>query len=188
MKSIIMFKSLMAAALLLPLSVNAMPIEGEIGFIGTLIPTCSTQGNECSLVDAIGLDFINDAGLVVFAAGDFASTVAFGDSASMIDFVFAPFGGGDPFWSVGGFNVELETLVIVFQSSTALLLTGTGHVFSDDPSLDSTMVNWSFSADIVPGASAVSWSSTATTVIPVPAALWLMIGAGGVLMGFRRKA
>lgn len=188
MKSLIIFKSSMAAALLLPLGVNAMPIEGEIGFTGALLPTCSTEGNECSLVDAIGLDFINDAGLVVFATGSFTSAVAFGDSASMNDFVFAPFGSGDTLWSVGGFNIALETLIIVFESSTALALTGTGHVFSDDPGLDPTMVNWSFSADTVPGASAVSWSSTATAVIPVPAALWLMIGAGGALIGFRRKA
>ncbi len=172
----------------LPLSAMAAPITGEIGLSGNVLPYCSGGGAcDFSAGSADGLDFGSngfgtDGGtLVTFATGDFGAggELVFGDTGTITDFIFAPFGGAvTPLWSIAGNNYtwsfDLQSVNILFQDADFIDLTGTGILHSTDPGLDSTMGFWSFSADAA--GSIFSWSSTNVPV--AEPGILLVLGAG----------
>ena len=181
MKSITI-KSLLAAALLLPFAANAVPISGDIGLSGALLPTCGGISAGCDMDVADGLDFDNDQALVTFATGDFAlAGLGFGSIAAINDFEFDPFAGIDPLWTAGGFSFALTDLNILMQTSSFLEMRGTGMISGGG--LDDTLGNWSFSADLASGATTFSWSSTAAPV-PAPEPGILVLVGMGLIGGF----
>ena len=186
---------LLAGALLaLPTLGMAVPIEGEIGISGVLVPTCSGGQSPCDFDDADGLDFGNNgagagAFLVTLASGDFAADgLGFGDIGSINDFMYDPLSPApvDPLWTVMGdttlFSFTLETVTINQALGNFLDLSGTGTLSA--AGFDDTMGNWTLSTDSASGA-LFSWSSTTAT--PEPGALVLFgLGLFG-LLGLRRK-
>ena len=170
--------------LALPLSVMAVPIDGEIGMSGNLLPNCSGGEDPCDFDDADGLDFGSNgfgtdaAFLVTFATGDFAADgIGFGDTGTITDFQFDPLSPVpvDPLWTItGGGNTwefALETVNINLAAGNFVDLSGTGTLSA--AGFDDTNGTWTLSADAA--GSTFSWSST--TVAPEPGIL-LVFGAG----------
>lgn len=113
------------------------------------------------------------------------TTVGFATSSDSINngvFSYAPFAPVLDVFQIGGWQLDLTTLVIDPLSTTEKLkLTGTGLLSGGG--YDPTAATWTFSAQ---NASSYSMSITA---VPVPAALWLF-GSGliGLVAVSRRKA
>lgn len=86
------------------------------------------------------------------------------------------------FFTVAGWQLDLSSLSVIDQTTDLLTLSGTGVLSGNG--FDATNANWSFSAQ-----DASSYSMSVTTVVPVPAALWLF-GSGllGLVCVARRKA
>lgn len=183
-------RQILAGILLaMPLSVMAMPIEGEIGMSGNLLPHCSGGEDPCDFDDADGLDFGSngfgtDASfLVTFATGDFdADGIGFGDIGTISDFFFDPLAPSpvDPLWTITGDNetweFALESVNINLAAGNFVDLSGSGTLSCGGIAVcgfDDTLGNWTLSADAA--GSTFSWSST--TVAPEPGVL-LIFGAG----------
>lgn len=170
-----MIKITLACLALVSTAVNAALIDGTLAVGGAYNATGGTD-----LSDATDLTINTVYGNP--SSGDFTSTINLmtlpgtGGSASIAAFLPVT-----NFLSIGGWQLDLSTLEIVDQTASVLNLSGTGIMSGNG--FDATPVNWSFSSQSV-----TSYSMTATTVVPVPAAVWLF-GSGliGLVAVSRRK-
>lgn len=182
----------MAACLLMPFSnASAVFINGEISLDGGFTPVDATWVGT-TLASATGIDFDGGGGTapnggvasVAQGTGDFSGSVGT-NNATMADFQFNPFSPNPVnVWSVDGFVFSMTSVATVFQGSTFLLLSGSGTV--SKTSFETTSGTWDFSAQT--SGNTFSWSSS-SSVVPVPAAVWLF-GSGllGLVGIARRKA
>jgi hypothetical protein len=165
--------------------------------LGAMVFSFNTGIANASLAGGIGItgnytydgDLSDDTVLTLNSAigtsgtFDFAN-VTFGLSGTINNgsFSFAPFSpaGEANVLVIGGWQLDLTSLVIIDQTPSLLTLEGTGILSGN---AGTTAATWSFSSQ-----SALSYSMSIAAV-PVPAAVWLfgsgLIGLVGVA---RRKA
>ena len=124
--------TLLGIALLASGTANAALIDGSVDITGAFVPIDDQNpANEVGLDVASGIDFTSDTGIVVAAAGDFATTMTpFATFTTMTDFQFDPNLDPNPvtLWTGGGFSFEMDSVVVNSQSATNLSLTGSGTV------------------------------------------------------------
>lgn len=156
---------------------SAVPITGSIGFNGAY------THDGTNLSDATQI-FITDSHVSGVVTGSFAAAgITDGDIAAYSDFVFNPISTPiSSIWSIVGFSFDLNTMVVDFQSSSLLALSGTGQITSTDPGLDATGGDWTFTANET--GSNLTWSSSAA---PEPAIV-LLLATGLIGFGFARRA
>ena len=156
---------------------NAAVIDGSLGIGGAYQ---ASGGTDLSDAAQITLDTV----WATAATGDIVGTVdastPAGSGGTALLAGFTPVSG---FFTVGPWSFDLDSLTVVDQTATLLTLEGTGTLFLDGESAGHS-ATWSFSAE-----NATSYSMTVTTVVPVPAAVWLF-GSGllGLVGVARRKA
>lgn len=171
---------------------NAAFINGSVEIVGAFVPV-DDGSSQVGLDVATGIDFTNDAGIVVASAGDL-STLTFGTAAIMSDFQFLPSLSPSPItlWlatdsNSDPFSFELEAVTVNSQSATNLSLSGTGTIFGAPAGFDATPGTWELTANTADGSTTFSWSSSTVGVVPVPAAVWLF-GSGLLgLVGIARR-
>jgi len=167
-------KPVIAAAFLAlaPIAAAAMPISGQIDISGQV----NLAGSDFSIGGNVDL---LDPGLVTGATGDFASTAGFGDLVTLTDIDFAA--PGD-IWSVGGFTFTASVFTDIINGATNSF-TALGTVIGNGFDVTSGILTFTAQS----GQTEVSFS--ATTVVPLPAAGFLLVGALGGLgfLGRRRK-
>ena len=173
MKAVKFFKLVMFGVVVFGLNIgtaNAVLITGSIGIIGGYEADSTTL----TLIDTTGVSGADDL-----------STVTFGTSGSIFngEIVYDPFAAVVNVLQIGGWQLDLTTLVIDPNSTTEKLkLSGTGVLSGFD--FDATVATWSFSAQ-----SASSYSMTiASQVMSVaePGVLGLLaLGFIGVGVGQR---
>ena len=168
---------------LLSMVASAATIDGSLAMGGAYINVGGTDdlsGLDLSTTTAFTLDTVMATG----ASGDIIGTVdgstPIGSGGSVV------FGSGSvtDFFTVGPWSFDLLTLNNDDPTLTDYLsLSGTGLLYKDGE-IGGHTANWSFTAQ-----SLTSYSMTVTTtVVPVPAAVWLF-GSGllGLVGVARRK-
>jgi len=165
-------KPAIAAAFLAlaPLAAAAATISGQIDISGQV----NLAGSDFSITGNVDLE---DPGLVTSATGDFATTVSFGDLVALTDIDFNAPG---TIWSVGGFMFTASAFANIIDGATKSF-TALGTV--SGVGFDDTAGVLTFTAQ--GGQSSVSFS--ATTVVPIPAAGLMLLGALGGLGMLRRR-
>lgn len=168
--------------LCLSTTANAVLIDGTIDLAGAWAPIDSAS--QATTIDlATGIDFTINRNVVVASSGDLS--MPFLTLATMTDFQFNPLSPNPVnLWSAGGFNFTMDSVTIVSQDATALILSGTGTIIGNG--FDATAATWEFTGQTASNIT-FSWSSSNSTVIPVPAAVWLF-GSGLIgLIGVARR-
>jgi len=159
-------------------TVSAATIDGSL-IIGGAYQAAG--GADLSDANQFTLDtvYANGATDDILGTVDVFTPAGTGGSASLTS--FAPV---SDFFTVGSWSFDLTTLNIVDQTSSVLNMNGTGYLFVAGE-LAGHAANWSFSSQ-----SLTSYSMTVTTtVVPVPAAMWLFgTGLIGLIGIARRKA
>jgi len=126
----------LGAVILIAGRVNAVPITGEVHFVGSFSPTGGT-----GLGDATGLSF--GPSYVFTSSGSFSSLAAF-SSALFNSVSFAPLSPSPvTLWTAGDFSFALENVTIDLQSATQLNLSGTG-ILTGPAGYDPTPGIWNF--------------------------------------------
>ena len=176
MKNVMKF--LLVCTSLVSTSVFAATINGSFGFQGGYDAAGATDLSGVTTIDLTSLSANN------FGTGDIIGTINIGNRVGTTggSFSLDSFVAVTNLFTVAGWQFDLTSIAIVDQSNTKLTLLGegvlSGHGF------DPTNAEFSFSASSIN-----SYSGTVTTVVPVPAAVWLfgsgLIGLVGIA---RRKA
>jgi len=168
-------------------SAHAIPISGEIQFLGTYSPIDS-NGAQTSLATATGLDFHNP-GLVVGASGDFASYVTpWMSTATFVDaFNFNPLSPSPvaPLWSAGGFEFTMTAVDIIAQGDSLLSLLGTGEISGNG--FDATAGTWSLWGGkflFYANDKGVPGSSTDSVSVADGGSTFILLGAALLGIGF----
>ena len=179
------FKKLVAALTLSFTSISAFSavITGSLGIGGAYNATGGS-----GLADAT--DFTIDTVVANVGSGEllsgfnFALNPGVGGAGVSLD----SFAAVDNILAIGGWQLDLTSLVIEDQSSTLLDLSGSGVISGNG--YDATIVDWTMTAQSTTSYSMAIISTgvvTSTTTIPVPAGVWLF---GSALLGLgviRRK-
>lgn len=175
-------KTLMKSALvgavvaMAPLVASAVTVSGQIDISGRV----NLYTSDFSATGNVDLD---DPGIVLIATGDFAATVSDLVTAALTDIDFAAPGA---IWSVGGFTFTAASFTNIVDGLTKSFK-AIGSVSGNG--FDVTAGTLQFTTQGGGGGATVSFSST--TVVPLPAAGFLLIGALGglgVLSRRRKKA
>ncbi len=185
MKTIKSYLGAFAAASLLLIAgaVSAAPISGDVTFTGSWQAKAANKTTNVGIEDAAHINFIKAE--VDAALGDFAGSD--GSVASFTDFTFDPFEGPvRPLWTIvvdgTTFSFDLENVTLGLQTSTLLVLAGTGTVsasgFGSD-GFDTTEFMWEFSGNST--GSILSFSAISYNV-PEPSVVGLL-GLGLIAMG-----
>ncbi len=167
MTKVVAVLAIFCLALMSAPSAKADPITGEVAFIGGF--TATGGSGPTDLANATGVAF--SSGIVGGSTGDFASYgVGMYAPVSLTSFTFAPFSGPvDPLWSVGIFEFTLNTVDVVSQSATSLVLAGNGIVSTTvNVGLDATAFGWSFSGDNSGGTLQLFSSTASPTAVAEP--------------------
>lgn len=164
-------------------------VGGEISISGGFAPA-----DGANLVDATGIDFLEWTGseyvsgtsggsfTVASVAGDFADYVTPSPFilGSINDFSFvSPFAPVTPLWAIGGFSFDLLDVNVQQQSSTTLILSGSGEIYGNG--FERTNGNWLLTGNSY--GSTFSWSAT---TVPEPMSV-LLLGLGLLGFAFGRK-
>lgn len=172
-----LMKLVFVSTLLLGMSsANAALITGSMGLTGAFTASGGTDLSDATILDlatAIGTS----------GTGDIGVTVGFGTVGTITNspFSFNPSAPVPGLLTIGGWQVDIATILISDQTVDALTLSGTGSISGHG--MDLTPTDWSLSAN----ASGSSYSMTITAV-PVPAAVWLFgTGLIGLIAVARRK-
>ena len=170
-------KTLLAIGLLaIAGTAAAVPITGSIGFSGAY------THDGTNLADATTIDVTGDQATVTgIVDGSFAAEgIVAGDIAVYHDFVFDPVTVPViDLWNISGFSFDLNNMVVDFQSSSLLALSGSGAI--SHTGYDTTFGTWTFTAN-QSGSNFTFSSSTA----PEPGVV-LLLGAGLIGIGASRK-
>ena len=169
MKNIIKLAGVAVVVLALTQTPQAVPIQGNIGFIGGVTINSSSMGTATAVTGWVNPTVQNDFGTfatpspytvlpgaaVTFAAGNwnFHTSVPINN-----------------FWSVGDYTFQLLSSVIVSQVGGAIVVAGTGvaSVTGANPTgYTPTTMSWSFtSQDPKSGVNPDQWSFSASTSTP----------------------
>lgn len=158
------------------LPASAAMISGDLTFSGDW----TEMGG--GVATATGLSFPGSDFDVDGSTGDFSSIVQ-GDIGTIADFDFSLSGGAVSLLSIAGFDFSLDTLSVVFQNSSVILLEGSGIVGGNG--FDDTAATFSLSANVA-GPLKVMSGGISAQPIPVPGAL-LLFGSALAALGWRRR-
>ena len=180
MKNIIKLASVVAVALAMTQTIQAVPITGNIGFTGGVTYDTSSAGTATQVTSWITPQ-------VTLVSGDFKTPAPFaiapGTAATFVAGIwnFNTVSAINNFWSVGGFTFKLLSSYIVSQSGTPgvtgfVVITGTG-ICSGNGYTDTTM-SWSFtSQDPKAGSNPDSWTfSASANSVPDGGATVMLLG------------
>jgi hypothetical protein len=168
---------------------SAAFITGSIGFTGSYQiwdDDTSMTVTDFNIGDTILVS--DDTTVTGVVDGSFATAgITAGDAVTHNDIPYNPTGSINDIWSVGGFTMDINTMIVASIDTidgNFITLTGDGSISSTNPSLETTPGTWIFSANTL-GAN-LTWSSS-STVVPVPPAVWLF-GSGLIgLVGIARR-
>lgn len=177
-------KTILALVALAPAAALAVPINGGISMFGDFDAVDASGASIAGLDQATGLDFINDDFIVDTATGDLAAAgISKNDTGTINDFQFNPLNPApvNPLWSVGGFEFVLQSVTIDTQTTSSLILNGTGYMRASG--FEDTYGSWSFKATAKIGQ---FFFGSTTTTVPEPATL-MLFGAGLMVIGFSAR-
>lgn len=190
-----MFKILgltLAAAGLMAITAQAVPIVGSVGFTGTY---SHNGANQLDLQTATEMTIIGVAVAPFSPTGDFVGAGAPLSFASPI-YVNAGVGGnvGNQLWSVtvGGnvYTLDITSANQVFASATQLNLTGNGLI--ERNGADTTTGTWQISFGLSGndvGNASFTWQSTSAANVPEGGSTLILLGSAIVgLFGIARKS
>lgn len=143
-----------AAMILHSSSAEAVTIDGGISLAGAFTPNSPdlSTATEMTFGQAVVISSSGDFTMPMFTSVDMADSLVW-DPLFSVD--------SNPLWSVGGFEFELNSLVVMNESANAITLQGMGNVTHAD--FESTTGTWvaTFNGD---GDSNFSWSSSTASV------------------------
>lgn len=163
-------------------SVNASSITGDMGITGAFGFTSSGGLETATLITLESTPPGDPNG--TSGSGDIGTTVTFGTQGTIgsgtID--LASFSPITNLLTIGGWQVDLTSMLIVDQTASVLNLSGDGQLTGNG--YDPTAATWTLSSN--DAGSSYSMTVTASPV-PVPAAVWLF-GSGLIgLVGVARR-
>lgn len=164
----------LGAVILVAGRVNAVPITGEVHFVGSFSPTGGT-----GLSDATGLSF--GPSYVFTSSGSFSSLAAF-SSAVFNSISFAPL-SPVTLWTAGDFSFSLENVAIDLQSATQLNLSGTG-ILTGPAGYDPTPGIWNFQGG---GAAGFTFRTDNHASVPDEGSALLLLGVALAGVGACRR-
>ncbi|HKS37431.1 MAG TPA: hypothetical protein VJW76_09595 [Verrucomicrobiae bacterium] len=165
---------LLGAIILVAGRANAIPISGEVHFVGSFSPT-----GGAGLGDATGLSF--GPSYVFTTSGSFSSLAAF-SSALFNSITFAPLSPGT-LWTAGDFSFALENVTIDLQSATQLNLSGTG-MLTGPVGYDPTPGTWNFQGG---GSAGFTFRTDNTATVPDGGSALLLLGVALAGVGVCRR-
>jgi hypothetical protein len=170
-------KTLLAAGFVvvsaMPAAVQAATITGSIGITGAL-----ASAPDLTLPDDTGIDVDFGNGFVVSSFGDFASIVP-GTVVAMTDIDFSSPG---QIWSVSGFTFLADLFTGFGSLPQGVGFTALGVISGNGFAATPGVLEFTSS-----GSTQTVTFSTATTVVPVPAALPLLLAGVGALAWTARR-
>lgn len=169
---------LLGAVILVAGSVNAVPISGEVHFVGGFSPTGGS-----GLDDATGLSF-GSPSYIWTASGSFSSLAS--TMATFTSFDFAPLSSPVNLWSAGGFSFALDSITINLQSATQLNLSGSG-ILSGPAGFDPTPGNWNFQGGGSSGFTFRADNNATSSPVPDGGNTVLLLGAALAGVGACRR-
>jgi hypothetical protein len=186
MKNILKLGVAVAVAAALTQSIQAIPVNGNIGFTGGVTYDTSSAATATEVTSWIAPIATLRSG--AFLAVPFATPATFTSSVWTFSST-----GINPFWSVGGFTFQLLSSFVFQQGGTPgstgfVVVDGTGIVSGNG--YDPTVMSWSFtSQDPKSGTNPDSWTfSASASSVPDGGATVMLLGIAlsGVAL-LRRK-
>ena len=122
---------------------QAVPIDGTIGFAGSVRFDSSNLDNATQVVEWRDIFGNNGFSNVAAFNGSFVGFVNLGEQATMATpWTFNPSMFTPALWSVGGFTFDLDSATIVSQTGDFLNITGTGIISGNG--FEDTAATWAF--------------------------------------------
>ena len=184
--------AVLATAALTLGAAKGVQINGDIDLAGQAIfntRSLATATQVTNFMTKIG--GLNHSALVTDASGSFATTISPGDIASFPTlYQFNLSAPATPLWTVGGFTFNLTSSTVLLQTSTALVIEGTG-IITGPAGFDATPGLWAFSSQQSNGKKQTSFSFSANSAasgVPDGGCTVALLGAGlASVTALRRK-